>query len=106
MKMKKVLGAAAALSLAVTLSVSAYAAPPVALPSPDSATVSEETTRADNVNPSGTNTQFFLYIEPPVEAHDVPKTGDAGPDMLPLMGSAILSGIAYLVCNAYAERNR
>ncbi len=102
---KKILTATITLSLMALLGTSAYAAefvPPV--PTSDEAIVSDEVTRSDNQNPSGANTEFFLFIDNPVEATDIPKTGDSGPDMLPLLVGAITAGCGFLACNAYANR--
>lgn len=106
MRSKKIILTAAGLMVAALLGTAAYAAEPTPpIPAPDSAVVSDELTCSDNQNPSGANTKFFLFIENPVEATNIPKTGDSGPDMLPLLIGAITAGCGFLACNAYANRN-
>ena len=40
--------------------------------------VSEDVTAANNENNSGASTQFFLFIENPIEIGELPDTGDYG----------------------------
>lgn len=68
--------------------------------------ISSATTRADNGNNSGANTRFFLYIENPLEVSALPQTGDAGVELMPLIGAALAAGAGFLACGAYAERKR
>ena len=71
----------------------------------DQTIVSEQVTNATNENQSGTNTQFFLYIENPIEIGELPDTGDYGVDLTLLMGCAVLAGAGYLTCGAYADKH-
>ena len=68
--------------------------------------VSEDVTAANNENNSGASTQFFLYIENPIETGELPDTGDYGIDLTVLLGCAVAAGVGYLACGAYAEKHK
>lgn len=75
---------------------------PIAIATPDKATVSEETDKATNKDPD-MGTQFYMYIPPDVVANDYPQMGDEGVSTQLLMACAIMSGVAYLGMTAYAH---
>lgn len=85
---------------------SAFAASPDHSHIRDQAIVSDAVTEATNENNSGTNTQFFLYIENPIEISELPDTGDEGVDLMLLMGCAVAAGAGYLACGAYADKQK
>ena len=106
MRYKKL--AATILCAVILLSVfccTAFAATPDHSHVSDQTVVSEQVTNATNENQSGTNTQFFLYIENPIEIGELPDTGDYGVDLTLLLGCAVLAGAGYLACGAYADKS-
>ena len=50
---------------------------PIDIPTPDKATVSEETDKATNEDPD-MGTKFYMYIPPDVVPNDYPQMGDEG----------------------------
>lgn len=69
------------------------------------AAVSQSVTNADASTNDGTNTHFFLFIENPIEASSLPKTGDSGLDLTNLLVAAIANGTGYLICKRYAQQD-
>lgn len=104
---KRIAAAVCSVMLAFALTLPALAAEPDEHPHASGHTgISSATTRADNGNNSGANTRFFLYIENPLEVSALPQTGDAGVELMPLIGAALAAGAGFLACGAYAERKR
>ena len=75
---------------------------PVDIPTPDKATVSEETDKATNEDPD-MGTKFYMYIPPDVVPNDYPQMGDEGIPVQWFLAGAMVSGVAYLGATAYAH---
>ena len=65
------------------------------------ATVSDEVDRANNTKPS-MGTEYFMYLAPDPDVHDIPKMGDTGFNTRYLMLGALFVGAAFLVVQRYA----
>ena len=61
------------------------------------AVVSEEVSRADGNNSDGTSTEFFLFIENPIEIGEIPDMGTTGINLQTLILSAMAAGAVTLV---------
>lgn len=103
----KVSAVVLALSIAISaFSITAMAEElPVGLPTPDHATVSQETDNATNTDPD-MGTKFYMYIPPDVVAKDYPQMGDEGVSVNIFLAGAALSGIGYLATSAYAKEKK
>ena len=75
---------------------------PIDIPTPDKATVSEETDKATNEDPD-MGTKFYMYIPPDVVPNDYPQMGDEGISAQWFLAGAVGSGLAYLGATAYAH---
>lgn len=75
---------------------------PIDIPTPDKATVSDETDKATNEDPD-MGTKFYMYIPPDVVSNDYPQMGDEGVSLQWLLAGAVASGVAYLGATAYAH---
>lgn len=75
---------------------------PIDIPTPDKATVSEETDKTTNENPD-MGTKFYMYIPPDIVPNDYPQMGDEGIPVQWFLAGAIVSGVAYLGATAYAN---
>lgn len=94
---------AVVMSIGMLMTVASAEELPVAVPSPDKATVSDEKETATNTDPD-MGTKFYMYIPPDAVVNDYPQMGDEGISVNTLLLGTIVSGIVYLGLTDYASK--